>query len=115
MIAASFSADGSRIVTISTDATARIWDAATGKGLAELRHGASVLSADLHGDLLATGSFDKSARIWNLRLLLLHGDALITSACAQRLTAARRITPEDVRMAPLLSGRAGEDVCRGYE
>jgi WD40 repeat protein len=112
MIAAHFSADGRRVLTISTDATARMWDTATGKELGQLRHGASVLSAAFSGDRLATGSFDNMARVWNIPWLLRHDNDLIASACAERPTAARRLTPEDVRMAPLLSGRVGEDVCR---
>jgi hypothetical protein len=52
------------------------------------------------------------ARVWNIRSLLLHDNELIASACAHLSIAARRLTPEDVGMAPLLSGRVGSDVCR---
>ena len=35
VISAAFSPDGKRIVTASSDKTARIWDAATGKAIGE--------------------------------------------------------------------------------
>ena len=35
MISAAFSPDGKRIVTASSDKTARLWDAATGKPIGE--------------------------------------------------------------------------------
>lgn len=42
-LSAAFSPDGKRIITGSRDGTARIWDAATRKQIAELRgHRASV-------------------------------------------------------------------------
>jgi AAA-like domain/WD domain, G-beta repeat len=40
-----FSPDGTRVVTASSDTTARIWDAANGKSLAELRHTGAVNNA----------------------------------------------------------------------
>ena len=113
MIAAHFSADGSRILTLATDATARIWDTATGKELGQLRHGANVLSASFSGDRLVTGSYDKIVRIWNISWLLRHDKDLIASACAERLTAARRSHPRGCGDGVfLLSSRVAEDVCR---
>jgi WD40 repeat protein len=111
-IAAHFTTDGTRILTLSIDATARIWDTATGKELAQLHHNASVLSGELRGDRLATGSLDHIARVWNIRSLMLHNNDLIASVCVQRPTATLRLTPEDVAIAPLLSGRVRDDVCR---
>jgi WD40 repeat protein len=65
---AAFSPDGSRIVTASSDTTARIWDAATAREIAVLRgHDKSVFSASFSpdGSRIITASSDKTARIWN--------------------------------------------------
>jgi WD40 repeat protein/TPR repeat protein len=73
---AAFSPDGTRLVTASTDGTARLWDSATGKTLAVLRgHDAWVVSAAFSrdGKLLVTTSSEPeivargnvTARIWD--------------------------------------------------
>ena len=65
---ASFSPDGSRIVTASSDDTAKIWDANNGKLLQTLRgHGSYVVSASFSpdGSLIITGSWDDTAKIWD--------------------------------------------------
>ena len=65
---ASFSSDGSRIVTASHDHTARIWDAETGRPMsAPLQHGAEVSSANfsMDGTRIVTASMDHTARIWD--------------------------------------------------
>jgi WD40 repeat protein len=65
---ATFSPDGARIVTASNDATARIWDATTGKQVAVLRgHTASVLMAafSADGSRIVTVSKDATAVIWD--------------------------------------------------
>jgi WD40 repeat protein len=62
------SPDGSRIVTASSDKTAHIWDAATGKEMAVLRgHEEFVIFAafSLDGSRIVTTSPDKTARIWD--------------------------------------------------
>jgi WD40 repeat protein len=47
---AAFSPDGMRIVTASSDKTARIWDAATGNEIKILDHEGGVLSAAFSPD-----------------------------------------------------------------
>lgn len=66
--AASFSFDGTRIVTGSEDRTARVWDAVTGSLLHVLEgHEAEISSASFSrdGTRIVTGSDDNTARIWN--------------------------------------------------
>ncbi len=62
-----FSPDGARIVTASTDRTARIWDAGTGAEIAVLRgHEKVVRTAAFSpdGTRIVTSSSDRTARIW---------------------------------------------------
>ncbi len=66
---ARLSPDGQRIVTASTDGTARLWDSTTSEQiLPELRHEAAVNWAEFSPDgrLLATASDDKTARLWDV-------------------------------------------------
>jgi hypothetical protein len=66
--AASFSPDGSRIVTASSDTTARVWDARTGEPLAKpFQHQGRVSAASFSpdGSRIVTASFDKTARVWD--------------------------------------------------
>ena len=67
---AAYSPDGTRIVTASTDKTARIWDARTGVQLAVLSghmpaSWVPLILAD--GTRIVTASADKTARIWDAR------------------------------------------------
>jgi len=63
-----FSPDGKLIATSSLDNTARIWDAASGKVLVQLKHGARVVALTFSpdGKRLATASYDDKARVWNV-------------------------------------------------
>ena len=65
---ATFSADGSRIVTATGDETARVWDPVSGALLVELvGHTKGVVSADFSKDnsRIVTASSDGTARIWD--------------------------------------------------
>ncbi|WP_088893773.1 AAA family ATPase [Leptolyngbya ohadii] len=65
---ASFSSDGTKVITGSFDNTARIWDSVTGKELARLAHEDRVGSVSFSpdGTKVITGSDDKTARIWTV-------------------------------------------------
>jgi WD40 repeat protein len=68
---AAFSPDGTLVVTASSDKTARVWDAATGKLLTNLlEHQDRVVGAAFSpdGTLVVTASSDKTARVWDVRL-----------------------------------------------
>jgi WD40 repeat protein len=65
---AAFSSDGKRVVTASTDKTARLWDDETGAAIARLRgHEELVWSAAFSpdGKRVVTASDDKTARLWD--------------------------------------------------
>ncbi len=64
---AAWSADGSRVLTASSDGTARVWDAATGEVTALEGHTDEVWAAAWSGDgrRVATASYDRTARIWD--------------------------------------------------
>ena len=77
---ASFSPDGSRIVTGSVDKTAKVWDAKSGAELLTLKgHTSGVISASFSADgsRIVTGSYDKTAKVWDAKsgaeLLTLQG------------------------------------------
>ena len=64
VIYAEFFADGKRIVTISADKTARVWDAATGAPIGKpLRGEAEAWSLD--GTRIVTASGDNTAQVWD--------------------------------------------------
>jgi len=67
VFSASFNRDGTRVVTASEDRTAKIWDAASGRCLATLRHPACVNSAVFSPDgrQILTACNDGTARVWN--------------------------------------------------
>ena len=70
VLAAAFSPDGQRVITASSDQTARVWEARTGTPLTPpLRHRDFVLCAAFSpdGEQVVTGSRDQTAQVWNAR------------------------------------------------
>ncbi|XRB01759.1 dynein assembly factor [Pycnococcus provasolii] len=77
---ASYSADGTRIVSASQDKTVRVWDATTGACLSVLEgHSGAVFSASysVDGTRIVSASQDKTVRVWDAttgaRLFVLKG------------------------------------------
>ncbi len=71
VISAAFSPDGQRIVTGSTDRSARVWSARSGETLLVLNgHGNTVMSAGFSsdGEQVLTGSLDGKLRLWDARI-----------------------------------------------
>ncbi len=88
-----FSADGSKVVTASSDKTARVWDATSGKELAVLKgHQGRVVLATFNagGTRVLTGSMrgqddrDNTTRIWDIEtgkeIAVLRGHGVIGAA-----------------------------------
>lgn len=68
VLSAEFSPDGSRVLTWSSDGTARLWNTTTGiELLTILGHERNVLGAAFNGDgsRILTWSSDGTARLWN--------------------------------------------------
>lgn len=79
LMSASFSRDGTRLVTASRDTTARLWDAETGKPVGEpMRHADEVVSATFSrdGGRVVTASNDGKARIWSAATGKLLGEPM---------------------------------------
>jgi dipeptidyl aminopeptidase/acylaminoacyl peptidase len=103
--ATSFSPDGKRIVTASSDQTARVWDAASGQEIALLKaHEGEALSAGWSPDgrRLVTAGADRVARVWDMQWALERGARLRERVCAEKLIGAQELTDEELA-DPILS------------
>jgi WD40 repeat protein len=88
-----FSPDGQRVVTVSNDKTARLWDVASGETLVVFRGhkgGVNQVAFSPDGQRVVTASNDKTARLWGL--MTTHGQALIDYA---RDIVPRKLSSED--------------------
>jgi len=87
-----YSSDGKYLATGSTDRTARVWDASTGKLLQTFRgHRGRVTSLCFSpdGNNIVTGSSDGTVRIWQVRSLSIPKIALhYCTQCGEPLTSA---------------------------
>jgi WD40 repeat protein len=100
VVTAAFSPDGKRIVTASSDKTARLWDA-DGKPIGELQgHTDAVYSAAFSpdGKRIVNASEDNTARLWaifaNTQELVLHAKAAIPRCLTPSQRKAFFLPPE---------------------
>jgi WD40 repeat protein len=118
---ASFSRDGSRVVTAQADGVARVWDAAAGTVLQELRgHDGGVLNAAFapDGHHVVTIGQDRTLRLWDLDARVVAatpaGGAFATvpgqggTGVVVRTAGARALasSPGGSRLRPVGQGRA---------
>jgi WD40 repeat protein len=109
--------DGTRIVTGSSDKTARVWNAGTGEELFQLRgHTGAIWSVALtpDGTRIVTGSDDNTARVWNAgtgaELLQLKGHTGTIRSVALTPDGTRIVTGSDDNTARVWNAGTGKEM-----
>ncbi|SDR64179.1 WD40 repeat [Rhizobiales bacterium GAS113] len=105
VLSATFSLDGTRIVTASWDKTARVWDAATGKAIAVLTgHDSGVRNASFSpdGPRILTASADETARLWDAAT----GKQIIVFQGHDEEVRSAAFSPDGTRIVTLSAGIA---------
>ena len=112
---ASFSPDGTLIVTASEDTTARVWDAKSGKPIGEpLKHDGAVRSAGFSpdGTRIVTASEDQTARVWDAITGQPVGEPLKHGGVVHRASfspdGARILTASGDKTARLWDAKTGQ-------
>ena len=98
VISAQFSPDGKKIVTASSDNTAKIWETASGALLADLKgHTARINSAAFSADgkKIVTSSNDTTAKIWEVST----GRMLLDLKKHTAVVLAARFSPDGKKIA----------------
>ncbi len=95
VVGAAFSPDGARILTASSDKTAKLWDAASGKLIASFDHQDEVKHAAFSpdGTRILTASVDKTAKLWDAA-----SGKLIASFEHQGTVNAAAFSPDGARI-----------------
>jgi hypothetical protein len=115
--AASFSADGTRIVTGSGDDAAKVWDAKTGAEVLTLKghtNGVTAASFSADGTRIVTGSDDKTATVWDAKsgaeVLTLKGHTRAVFAASFSADGTRIVTGSWDRTAKVWDAKSGAEV-----
>jgi TPR repeat protein len=114
---AAFSPDGARVLTVSNDKTARIWDAASGRQI-QLFTGhsgyVSLSSFSPDGRHVVTGSGDKTARVWDAatgrQIFELNGHTNELSSSAYSPDGRRIVTASYDNTARIWDAATGRQV-----
>lgn len=87
VIVARFDGEGSRVLTASTDGTARVWDADTGEPRTPPLEHSGILAAEFSPDgrWVATAGEDRAARVWNSITGAAAFHALVHSGSVDRI------------------------------
>ena len=108
---ARFSPNNQYVVTSSTDGTAKLWDAGSGRLLKSfIGHSAAVVSAEFSpdGKKIVTASADNSVKIWDIET----GESLITipntNSCASFSPDGKRVVTASARAAQVWDATNGE-------
>lgn len=99
VLSASFSSDGTKVVTGSEDFTAIVWDAVTGRQLIDpVLHEEKVTTVAFSPDGLwfVTGSFNGTARVWNAKT----GDPLTPELVSLQVLDRVVFLPDGRHVAP---------------
>ena len=75
--------DGSRVLTVGYDGTARVWDAATGEELLTLAEHTDYINQptwSVDGSRILITSSDGTARVWDVSAALNTGSLTVTSS-----------------------------------
>ncbi len=116
VVSASFSPDGTRIVTGSFDNTARVWDARSGAEVLSLKGHADISSVSFSpdGTRIVTGSEDGTARVWDARrgaeVLSLKGHTRAVWSASFSPDGTRIVTGSVDNTARVWDARSGAEV-----
>ena len=109
-----YSPDGQRILTGSSDKTAKVWNAQTGACLLTLKghwEGVNSTAYSPDGQRIITGSSDKTAKVWNAQtgacLLTLKGHWEGVNSTAYSLDGQRIITGSSDKTAKVWNAQTG--------
>jgi len=117
VVHAEFSPDGRRLVTTSTDTTARVWNAETGESLCVLSGHTDYVGPacfDGRGARVATASWDRTVRIWESAsgraLARLGGLRAVIINARFDPTGRRLVAVADNRFAAIWNVATGERI-----
>ena len=116
---ASFSHDGSRIVSASSDKTVRVWDASTGAELLKLEgHTDLVCSASFSpdGNRIVSASYDGTVRVWDAstgaELLKLEGHTYGVSSASFSPDGRRIVSASSDRTVRVWDASTGAELLK---